>query len=283
MNTNTGLDDAYNDEILPLLRRMLNLEHLTLCLALCELLAAIDATRIENDILLRIPRLRLFDFSIRSRGAMAGNGYGPESSKDIQWTFPNGRIGQFRSCVSHTISGLVQCHLYSLPYRLPELYHITNSFLNGHFHSVRRLIVSDKRPFEHEFFDRIAQAFPLLTNLTLYNYEAQKYKRHQQINDENIASSVVTYPHLTCLHLRRSHQNYLEELFFNTNTRLPLLTELYVTYSHLKAATENFKSEAIRVNCAKLTRLFLSRNDIIDCTTSFYWYFPLLQLIRSYD
>ncbi|CAF4894152.1 unnamed protein product [Rotaria socialis] len=57
----------YNDRIVPLLRRMLNLEELTLFLSIIRNESTyIDGTQLHNDFLINMPRLNKFIFSIHT-------------------------------------------------------------------------------------------------------------------------------------------------------------------------------------------------------------------------
>ncbi len=47
---------------------------------------------------------------------------------------------------------------------------ITNSFSGGLFKCVEEISLFDERPFEHEFFIKISQAFPFLKKLTVSNW-----------------------------------------------------------------------------------------------------------------
>jgi hypothetical protein len=51
-----------------------------------------------------------------------------------------------------------------------------NSFRGHSFECVTRLLVSDERPFEHDFFYWIANAFPKLKCLVVFNVEPQERK-----------------------------------------------------------------------------------------------------------
>ncbi|CAF4361194.1 unnamed protein product, partial [Rotaria sordida] len=77
----------------------------------------------------------------------------------------------------------------------------------------------------------------------------QKNNKQQQ--------SIIEYPYLIVLDLRKIHANYLE-LFLN-DTKMSLLNDiiLHVNYDLLQSVTDNFTRDAIRINCSKVQRLFL--------------------------
>ncbi|CAF3120439.1 unnamed protein product [Rotaria sp. Silwood2] len=126
---------------------------------------------------------------------------------------------------------------------------ITNNFPGGLFTCVHHISLSDERPFEHEFFLQIAKSFPFIKDLRLYNLEPQKNNKQQQ--------SIIEYPYLVIIDLRRIHANYLE-LFLN-DTKMSLLNDiiLHVNYNLLQSVTDNFTRDATRINCSKVQRLFL--------------------------
>ncbi|CAF4212482.1 unnamed protein product, partial [Rotaria sp. Silwood2] len=51
---------------------------------------------------------------------------------------------------------------------------ITNNFPGELFNHVQIVTLFDEHLFEHEFFMRIAKAFPFLKDLTINNLEPQK-------------------------------------------------------------------------------------------------------------
>ncbi len=81
-------------------------------------------------------------------------------------------------------------HFYSYPYTLRYYHTITKSFLGSLFKCIRKVL--DDRPFEDEFFLRIAQAFPLMEKLSLVNRTPQK----QKATDNNEHLAIIEYPHL---------------------------------------------------------------------------------------
>lgn len=68
----------------------------------------------------------------------------------------------------------------------------------------------DERPFEHEFFLRISQSFPLLEILTVANEKPQKNEQCGKSNDDNQHLPIIQYPHLTDLRLHGVHEDYVE-------------------------------------------------------------------------
>ncbi|CAF4179526.1 unnamed protein product, partial [Rotaria sp. Silwood2] len=72
------------------------------------------------------------------------------------------------------------CHIYSYPYQLKYYNNITNNFQGGIFKYVRQVELYDERPFQHEFFLRIAESFPLMKELTIHNEQRQINKQFRK-------------------------------------------------------------------------------------------------------
>jgi hypothetical protein len=140
-----------------------------------------------------------------------------------------------------------QCHIYSCPYKLEYYHEITNNFPGGLFKCVREVSLYDEYPFEHEFFLRIAQSFPLLEKLTLKN---QKRQNNKQVQNQH--SSIIKYPHLIELNLSETHQDYHKQFLFDTKTSLPNNVRAWMNYLSVKKVTRNFRRNTTRTNCAKI-------------------------------
>jgi hypothetical protein len=131
-----------------------------------------------------------------------------------------------------------QCHIYSLPFTLERMDTFTNKFPGGLFMTVRHFVAYDMwHPFEHDFFVRISQAFPLLNKLTIYNSNEQKKKLTHQQDVHEQTSSIIEFSHLVILNIAGSSLDYVEQFLFDFNTRLPCLHTLHVNYELLCFAT----------------------------------------------
>ncbi|CAF2754633.1 unnamed protein product [Rotaria sp. Silwood2] len=88
------------------------------------------------------------------------------SNEDIQHTFNDFQDDQIISCIDcfQEIRQYRECHIYSYPYKFKIYKNITINFQGGLYKCVREILLMDERPFEHEFFLRIAQSFPSLIN-----------------------------------------------------------------------------------------------------------------------
>lgn len=58
-----------------------------------------------------------------------------------------------------------RCHVYTYPCKREVYSNITNNFPGGLYETVHTVSLYDERPFEHEFFFRISQAFPLMGSI----------------------------------------------------------------------------------------------------------------------
>ncbi|CAF4029189.1 unnamed protein product [Rotaria sordida] len=266
------LTNEYDTLVLPLLRRMSNLEELTLNITNEERNTFMDGTQLNNEIIVHMPRLSKFTFHICTKIELH-HLVNYLSSDDIQRTFTNTRYQQMGCILSYT-AGRAICHVFSLPYMFDRLNYIGNNFLPIVFTHVRRLTVHDKVPFQHEFFVRIARFFPLLKVFHVLNFQSQKVVSDKRNSTDNELFSIVEYPHLVTLSLFLSHIDYVEQFLNETKTHLPCLTTLEVNYDRLTIVTENFTRNITRLNCAKVEQLCI--RTIIVHSKDVYEYFPLL-------
>ncbi|CAF4625430.1 unnamed protein product, partial [Rotaria sp. Silwood2] len=232
--------DTYDDMILPLFRRMLSLEELTLSIFVEER-TFIDGTSLYNEILVYMPRLYMFNFWICTEN-MIHNSIHHLSEDDIQRTFTNIIFQQVECIVNY-------------------LYRITQ--------------LQDDVPFEHEFFIRIAWSFPLLQQLTIKNVRPQSSLSDQLNSNDNQLYSIVNYPYLISLCFENVHNDYVEQFLNDTKTHLPRLTNLTINYDQLQLVTENFTKERTRLNCINVNELYLMIETIVH-SKDFYVYFSLL-------
>lgn len=230
----------------------------------------IDGIHIENEILMHMPKLQTFMFNIITN-ARISNEVNQKSNEEFQRTFLNSkRFGEVICYVDYYLKGRARSHAYSLPFMTDEVLEITKSFPGGLFSNIRRVFLTDRlRSFEHEFFIQISQSFPFLDYLILTNEKPQKYKRS---NNYCHTSSIIEFGHLTHLMIIYAHIDYLEQLLVETNTILPQLVHLEVSYEHLQIVTEDFTRDATRRNCAKLE--YLNFFESIVPSKNFCLYFP---------
>ncbi|CAF1356093.1 unnamed protein product [Rotaria sordida] len=269
--------NEFDSHVVPLLRRMSNLEKLTLSIRVGERNSFIDGTYLHNYVLSQMPHLQTFTFDIVTDIVRNNQQFKP-SSDDIQGTFIE--KGYHVDCyVDYDDITLDRCHVYSLPFNMKHIHDITHSFPGGMFMNVRVLHMFDhSHPFEHDLFARISCSFPLLRNLAVNNLTPQNENRSQQLVKSEETSSIIEYLHLVELNFScgGTHIDYVEEFLCNLNTRLPCLSKLHVEYEHLVTVTENFTRNTTRMNCAKLKHIDFYHKRGIVRSESFDLYFPLL-------
>ncbi len=268
-----SLTNQYDDQILPLLRRMPFLEKLTLYLRIENRDIFIDKTHLENEIYVYMPRLHSFTFYICACGNRADLfRYVP--SQDIQRTVTYVRHQRMANIINYISSCTAIGSIFSLPFAFDRLEDIGNIFPDTVFNYVTYLLVQDVVPFNHEFFIRVARAFPLLNNFRVINIESQSACDLNISSDGSQSYSIAEYPYLTSLDLRITAADYVEQFLNERKTYVPCLTELTICYDVLRSVTNNFTREETRRNCAKVNRLNMMGTFVH--LKDFYFYFPLL-------
>jgi hypothetical protein len=262
------LTPDFEREIVPLLRRMRNLQELTLFLSILEIdRSHIDGIRLHNEILISMPQLNKFTFSVHTLFFNNDIQTNLPTNGDIQRSFIGKGFGQVGSSLQIRRKGNVgKSHVYSLPYEFEYFLLLNNSFQADIFDRVEYLTMEDVLPFEHYFFKLISQCFPCLKGLYIANDEAQKNKKN--------SSQLIVFPHLIRLNLVKAHVDYAEQLLCDKNTQLPALLDLSIEYESLAIITNDFTNDAICRNCAKLKRLNI--NSVLP-SKNFHQYFPLFK------
>jgi hypothetical protein len=156
--------EQYDNLVVPLLRRMSNLEELTLYIHILGGLTFISGTHLDNEMLIHMPQLHTFTFYTASENFFTDLPI-CISNFDIQRTFTNIKHGQMSCMVDYLASKKMICRVFSLPFKFHRLKQITNNIPNLVFNSVTHLELCDKDPFKYEFFIRLVQTFPFLKKL----------------------------------------------------------------------------------------------------------------------
>ncbi|CAF5126803.1 unnamed protein product, partial [Rotaria sp. Silwood1] len=118
----------YDELIVPLLNRMLNLEELDLHLRVDRYKGFIDGNDLKENIINYMPRLNKFTFNICLFNRTS-NQINLRSNEDIQRTFKDFKNNQIISCVDYFQEKKYSyCHIYSYPYRMKYYDNITNNF-----------------------------------------------------------------------------------------------------------------------------------------------------------
>jgi len=246
---------------------MSSLERFTLCIRVRHRASFIDGTYLDNAVLSHMPHLVKFCFDIVTHVTISGQ-VNP-SSDDIRRTFIE--RGHHVDCyIDYFKYRSDRCHVYSIPFNINRIFAITHSFPGGNFIYVRILCINDDiHSFEQEFFARISRAFPLLSRLSLdIRYERKK------ISEEK--SSIIEYSHLTELRFCNVHIDYVEQFLSESNTRLPCLNKIYISYEDLVSVTENFTRSTTHINCPKLKHIIFNRKMAMVHSKDYYLCFPLL-------
>ncbi|CAF3323804.1 unnamed protein product, partial [Rotaria sp. Silwood2] len=264
---------SYNKLIVPVLQRMPNLEKLALYICVHQE-TFLDGNCLKKDIVCHLPQLHNFIFNIRSL-IYTDHQTRLLSNKDIEHNLVDLGDNQVICYVDYFPKDKsAQCHFYSCPYTLRYYHNITNSFQGGLFKCVREVSLFDERPFEHEFFIRIAQSFPLMEKLCVINRTAQK----QKLNKNYECLSIIEYSYLTELDLTDVNDDYVEQFLVDTNVCLPSNICLWTRYDSLKRVTQNFTRDATRVNCGKINCLQIY--DEFQVSERFTTYFPHANVSR---
>ena len=195
---------------------------------------------LKKDIISRMPRLNNFTFNICSviRHRVQTNF---PLNEDIQKTFEHFQGNQIITCIDHFKEDeYSQCHIYSYPYKLSFYKNITNNFQAGLFPSVTEVSLYDERLFEYEFFVRIAESFPFMKQLIIYNSKPQKNIQSIKSNNDDQMLSIIAYPNLIQLDLTAAHDDYVDLFLFGTNVSLSNNLRLWVDYQTLVRVTHNY-------------------------------------------
>ncbi|CAF1127106.1 unnamed protein product [Adineta steineri] len=141
---------CYDNLIIPLLRRMINLEELLLFLSIITEENYIDGIQLYDSILIYMPQLNKFSFSIDTCIAVHNIEFALSSNEDIQRSFIRKEYGSVysqveifpreykRRCTSCSLPYRFEsrCHIYSLPYQFKMLFFLNNSFQGSLFNNV---------------------------------------------------------------------------------------------------------------------------------------------------
>jgi hypothetical protein len=258
----------YDDLIVPFLRQLINLEELTLFLSIIRIDSNyIDGVQLHDEILCSIPHVKKFTFSLETmiqktrhivlssneqiRRSFIDQGFQSVGSYLEIFSPADGSCGHAYSTPANFSS---RFHIYSLPYRFERFSCVTNTIPTGIFHSVLFLLVTDIRPFEHDFFQTISHSFPRLKHLYLLTHQPQK--------DKQQARALITFPALIYLDLARAHLDYAEELLSDHWCHLPCLVDLQIGYESLVSTTHHFTNDATHLSCSRLTRLRMNEHFV---------------------
>lgn len=259
----------YDQQVVPLLRRMVNLEELTLFLSvLTSRCTYIDGNQLYDKVLSYMPRLNKFIFSIHTCIINYDIGIDRPSNDDIRNSFIKRGIQSFDTCFDDKfMNDRANCYVYSVPYQFNEFLFMGSCFQGGKFDKVRLLSMHDTRPFEHKLFQIISQDFPFLQQLTIRNDLPQNNGQHH-------SCTLITFNHLLILDIYSVYDDYVIQFLSEKITRLPCLTNLIIEYETLTRITNYFTNDTTRLNCAKIKSL-VTFEPLVP-SEYFYSYFPSL-------
>ncbi|CAF4128342.1 unnamed protein product [Rotaria sp. Silwood2] len=250
---------VYDELVVPLLHRMSNLEKVDLYITVGERKTFFDGNDLKMNIINYMPQLNKFTFNIHSLSSFY-NEINLPSNEDIQKTFRDFNDKQIIYWADYFPKEKKgYCRIYSYPYKWKYYDEITNNFPGGIFKYVRKVSLFDERPFEHEFFLRIARSFPFMEKLTVCNQKRQINKRFRESTNINQHLSIIKYPYLKQLYLIDVCIDYYEQFLFDTKTCLPFDVRVYMQYGLVKQVTRNFTRNRTRSNCAKINYLNLCK------------------------
>jgi hypothetical protein len=249
---------------------MINLKELKLYLLIKIFdLNYIDGIQLYDELLCHMKKLNKFTFNIQTLAYRLNTKINLSSNEDIQRSFIRRGIYQQIGSYINNNSSMVEskCHIYTLPYEFQYLLEINNSFPGGMFHTVRYLVIIDRHPFEHKFFQLISHDVPFVEILHIRNKQPQKYKQHS-------STELITFHHLKLLNLQLAHEDYAEQFLFKKITYLPHLLNLYIKYESLMMITNNFTIDTTHFNFSRVKDLHLDQSFLHS--ENFHQYFPLL-------
>ncbi|CAF4800862.1 unnamed protein product [Rotaria sp. Silwood1] len=174
--------DFYDQLVVPLLRRILNLNKLDLHLIINCSIGFIDGNDLKKNILHNLSQLNQFSVPL---------------NYNIQCTFKDLAYNQIRSCIDYFQE--IQYYIYSYPHldRVIRYHDITEHFVSGLFKSIREILLFDEHSFQNEFcFFRISNSFLSLKKLTVNNNQSQYDKQHRKANDDQNNFIIIQYFHL---------------------------------------------------------------------------------------
>jgi len=252
---------------------MLYLEKLTLYLRITNRIKFIDSTHLQTEILAYMPRLHSFIFYMSTYVDTDLFHYSPD--ENIRQPFTNIGQQQMANIVNYIVTSQAVCSIFTLPFAFDRLEDIGNIFPDTVFNNVTYLLVQDMVPFNHEFFIRVARAFPLLNNFRVINLMSQSSCKPNTIaSDNSQLCQVAEYPHLKSLDVRIGATDYVEQFLNETRTYASCLTDLTVSYNDLRIVTKDFTRDETRRNCTKVKRLNMI--GTLVHSKDFYLYFPYL-------
>ncbi|CAF0814612.1 unnamed protein product [Rotaria sordida] len=222
---------AYDELVVPLIHRMLNLEKLRLFLVVVHKETFIDGNNLKYNIINYLLHLKQFGFNIHSFIPIDNPNDLP-SNEDIRQTLKNVGNNYSFCCINYyPESRMDHCNIYSYSCsnEMKFYYNVTNNFQSGIYKFVRKISLFDEYPFEHEFFIRISQSFPFVESLSLTKQKPQNEKKNEETN-----LPIAQFCHLTRLNFDDAHDDYIEQFLLDRKTCLSNNFLITVEYSQVQ-------------------------------------------------
>lgn len=240
----------YEDLIVPMIRRMINLEHLKFYLTLFRPDdRCMGAGELPDHLLNHLPHLRRFTFQLKSISGECTNHSGPPSRVLVQQSFAGKQYEQPVATVHNNAGPMNRngCRVYSLPYDFDYFFDLNHCFHGGAFHKVRLVTMYDEHPFEDALFGIVSRDMPLLEHLKISNEHGQK--------DKQRSSTLLVFPRLECLHLLYAHDDYAELFLSKKRSSLPRLKSLRISDGLLRKIQVGLYSDSAHIDLdGKLAR-----------------------------
>ncbi|CAF1007740.1 unnamed protein product [Adineta ricciae] len=246
-NDTTGFQNL----VVPLLRRMSYLKELTIYIQICHTFLFVSGHYLDNEILNRMFQLQIFKFYFASQTNTHDLSI-RLSNEDIEKTFTNKGQRHMTSMVDYIDSMGMISRVFSIPFQFTRLRDITNNLPTTVYDSVTHLKLSDEKPFNYEFFYRLARIFPSVRSLCIWNLLSPFSTYREYCSKDEHWCSMIEYSQLISLDISFTHIHYVEQFLNETKVCLPRLTELKVKHRHLRTVTDNFTRDVTRRNYSDL-------------------------------
>ena len=245
------LSDDFDNLIVPLIRRMVNLQQLKLYLSLLRgYNGYLDGVQLSDLILNHLKQLERFTFNIKTNSSNCIVDHPLPTNEVIQQSFTGKHFSEVISVVYDGYTADTSTwRIYSMPYDFDYFHDLNNSFSGGSFKKVRFVTMKDKHPFENALFRVLSRDMPFLEQLEIWNDYPQKHK-------DDHSSTIMTFPHLERLDVQYAHDDYVELFLVKTNCFLPRLSILRIYDQSIRRLRSRFNNDSSHFNINDLFSRF---------------------------
>jgi hypothetical protein len=240
--TSFDLIHLYDYLIVPMIRRMVNLEDLQLYLTLYRPGdGCMDAEALSDHLLNHLPQLRRFTFHIQSTEPKCSGLTSLPTSEAFRRNF-GGRDDRPVVATVHNDPGLSWhvCRIYSLPYEFHYFFNLNHCFGGGPFQKVRLVTMRDRYPFDEALFRIISRDMPLLERLMIENEVPPRNKP--------CSPTPLVFARLESVDLARAHDDYVELFLSKRRSSLPRLKSVRIGEQILKRIKAGLYSDSAHIN-----------------------------------